>query len=81
MSRYLVDKFKGKYRIIAPIDSSGDFPKELNGDYSTNDIFIKCNNKIMVYHIGGRELQCYIPSIGRGRNMVRAINEEFPNVL
>lgn len=81
MSRYLIDKFKGKYRIIVPVDSSGDFPKELNGDYSTNDIFIKCNNKIMVYHIGGRELECYIPSIGRGRNMVRAINEEFPYVI
>ena len=81
MSRYLIDKFKGKYRILAPICSDGDFPKELNGTYSTNDLYIKCGNKIMVYHIGGQTLECYIPSKGRGRNLVRAINEELPNTI
>lgn len=81
MSKYLIDKFKGKYRILVPIDSNGDFPKELSGSYSDNDLYIKCSNKIIVYHIGGRELQCYVPSIGRGRNLVRIINEELPNSI
>lgn len=82
MSRYLLDKFKGKYRILCPICSvTNDFPKELNGSYSTNDLYIKCANKIMIYHIGGRELECYIPSKGRGRNITKAINEELPNII
>ena len=81
MSRYLIDKFKGKYRVLAPIDSNGDFPKELNGSYSDNDLYIKCKNKITIYHIGGKELECNIPSIGRGRGLVRTINADLPDTI
>ena len=37
---FLIDKFKGKYRIKAPIDiSTNDFQREPNGAFADNDIY------------------------------------------
>ena len=76
MDRYLQDKFIGKYRILAEIDSNtNDFPREQNGSINQSicDFYIKCNKKIKIFHYGGNILEAYIPSLGTGRNIVRAI--------
>lgn len=75
MSKYLIDKFGGTYRVLCPIDkSTNDYPKEINGSYSSNDLYIKCANKVQIFHLGGSTLQAYIPSLGRGRNILRAVD-------
>ena len=76
---FLIDKFKGKYRIKAPIDiSTNDFQREPNGSFADNDIYIDCSNGIQIFYFGNRGmLEAYIPSIGRGRNIVIAIYADF----
>lgn len=75
MSRYLIDKFGGTYRVLCPIDkNTNDYPREINGSYADSDLYIKCANKVQIFHLGGTTLQAYIPSVGRGRNMIRAID-------
>lgn len=75
---FMMDKFKGKYRLLAPIDSfTNSFPRDLNGNYSDHDIYISCSNGIMVTHYGHGVLECYIPSIGRGRNIIKVIYSDF----
>ena len=71
-------RYKGIYRLKTPIDlQKNTFPREYNGLFADNDIFIDCNNKIQIFHYGKQILQAYIPSIGRGRNIVKAIKEAF----
>lgn len=75
---FLTDKFKGKYRLRAPIDTStNDFPREYNGNFADTDIYIDCSNGIQVGHYGHGVLEAYIPSLGRGRNIVKAIYSDF----
>lgn len=71
-------RYKGVYRLKTPIDlQKNTFPREYNGLFADNDIFIDCHNKIQIFHYGKQILQAYIPSIGRGRNIVKAIKEAF----
>lgn len=71
-------RYKGTYRLRTPIDlSKNTFPREYNGMFAENDIFIDCHNKIQIFHYGKQILQAYIPSIGRGRNIVKAIKQQF----
>ena len=51
------------------------FPREYTGLYSENDIYIDCYKNIRIYHYGNRTLMAYIPSIGRGHNIIKLINE------
>ena len=82
MSRYLIDKFKGQYRILCPTCLvTNDFPKEIDGTYSTNDIYIPCANNVQVYHLQRNILETYIPSLGRGRGIVRRIKEAYPDLI
>lgn len=74
---FMTDKFKGKYRLRAPYDQTNQFPRDLDGTYSDYDIFIDCSNNIQVHYFGNRgTLEVFIPSIGRGRNIVKAIYSE-----
>lgn len=78
MSRYLIDKFGDTYRVLCPIDkSTNDYPRDLNGSYATDDLYIKCANKVQIFHYGGNVLQAYVPSIGRGRNILRAVDQSI----
>ena len=73
---YLIDKFKGKYRILSEIDqSTNDFTRKLNGSYEDIDCYIACQNNIRVYYYGNKTLMVYIPSVGRGNNIIKAIQE------
>lgn len=76
---YLETKFP-QYRCIAEYDlSTNDFPRESNGSLCESDIYIKCHAGTRIYHFGGSVLQTYVPSLGKGRNVVRFIYRDFIN--
>lgn len=79
MSKYLT-RYKGIYRIKPNLDvNTYDFPRNelCNIDKSFDDIYIKCAYGCQIYHYGGSVLVGYIPSIGRGRNILREIAKEL----
>lgn len=77
MASYLM-KYKGIYRLKTPIDlRKNTFPREYTGLFVENDIYIDCQNNIRIFHYGKQILQAYIPSIGRGRNILKAIKDAF----
>lgn len=77
---YLIEKFKGQYRLSCPIDkSTNDFPRKLNGTYEDADIYIDCLQGNRIYYYGKGFLEAYIPSIGRGRNIIRQIYAKLIN--
>lgn len=79
---YLTDKFKGKYRILCPVDeTTNDFPRKLNGSYEDVDCYISCQHGNKVLHYGHNILMAYIPSLGRGNNIIKAINETNSNMI
>ena len=55
------------------------FPREYTGLYSENDIYIDCYKNVRIYHYGNRTLMAYIPSIGRGHNIIKTIQGELGN--
>lgn len=75
---YLIDKAKGKYRLRTEVCGFlNDFPRDLNNNYSDHDIYIDCSNGIKIFYFGHGVLECYIPSLGRGRNIIKAIYSDF----
>lgn len=71
-------RYKGKYRLRTPIDKSTNmFPREYNGQFADADVYIDCANKITISSYGHGVLEAYIPSIGRGHNIVKAIQSEL----
>mgnify|MGYP006874656095 CR=1 FL=1 len=71
-------KYKGKYRLRANIDkSTNNFPREYNDQFSDNDVYIDCQKNIRIHHYGKQILETYIPSIGRGHNIIKAIQSEL----
>ena len=62
----------------APYDlRTRQFPRELNGQFADRDVYIDCYNKIQIFHYGHSILEAYIPSIGRGHNIIKAIESEL----
>ena len=79
MAKYLM-KYKGTYRLKAAIDqSTNDYPRDDSGgiDPSFDDIYIKCYGGAQIYHYGFSTLVAYIPSIGRGHNILKAIANDL----
>ena len=76
---FMMDKFKGTYRLRSPFcTQTFQFPRDINGNFADNDIYIDCANGIQISYFGNRgKLEAYIPSLGRGRNIVKAIYSEF----
>lgn len=71
-------KYKGVYRLRTEIDKkTNTFPREYNGEFATNDVYIDCHKNIRIHHYGKSILEAYIPSLGRGRNIIKAINQEL----
>lgn len=71
-------RYKGKYRLRANIDkSTNNFPREYNDQFSDNDVYIDCQKNIRIHHYGKQILETYIPSIGRGHNIIKAIQSEL----
>lgn len=83
MAHYLM-KYKGIYRILAELDlETHDVPRDNNDEIADgyDDLYISCQhgNKIYTYgHDGSKRvvwLTAYIPSIGRGHNIIKAVKE------
>jgi hypothetical protein len=75
---FMMDKFKGVYRLKAPIDkTSNQFPRDLKGNYEDADVCIECSNNIQINYYGRGKMESYIPSLGRGRNIIKAIYSDF----
>lgn len=73
---YLIDKFKGIYRLKVPYDfKTKDYNRKLNGTLEDIDVYIDCMNNVKIFYYGSSILQAYIPSLGRGHNVIKAINE------
>lgn len=69
---YLIDKFKGIYRLKVPYDfKTKDYNRKLNGTLEDIDVYIDCSYGIKIYHYGRDILQAYIPSIGTGKILSR----------
>ena len=77
-------KYKGVYRLLPELDkNTNDFIRDENGNIDKDmDIFISCQygNKIFTYgHINNKKpvwLIGYIPSVGRGRNIIKALKKQ-----
>lgn len=78
MSNYLIKKYKGKYRIKTEYDlDKNQFPRDLSGNFSTEDLFIDCYHGVQVFYYGKKTLEAYFPSHVRGRNVVTAITNDL----
>lgn len=75
---YLISHYKGKYRIKCEYDkASNQFPRKLDGTYEDIDCYIDCYNNIKIFYFGKSTLETYIPSKGRGHNIIKAIEDEL----
>ena len=75
---FLIKKFKGIYRLNAPYDlRTNQFPRDLNGTFSDYDVYISCQHNIQIFYSGKSKLEAYIPSLGGGRNIVKAIYSDY----
>ena len=80
IANYLMTHYKGIYRMRTEIDQiSQNFPREYTGQFADNDIYIDCLNQVRIFSYGHGILEAYIPSKGRGRNMIKAIQTELGN--
>lgn len=81
-NRYMM-KYKGSYRLLPMIDQeTNDFPRTPSGDVEEDiEIYITCQHgsKIYAYGTDGHkemQLAAYVPSLGRGRNIRKAMDKE-----
>ena len=75
---YLTQHFKGKYRIVPELSpESHDVPREEDGtvDKSYDDLYIKCQFGNKIYYYGRGTFIAYIPSIIRGKNILKKLDE------
>lgn len=79
---YLIDKFKGKYRLLVEYNrNTNDFNRKLNDTYEDCDIYISCQHGNKVFYYGNSILEAYIPSLQRGNNILKAIKQINPNII
>lgn len=77
---YLTTKYKGKYRLKCEVDKmTNDFPKTLKDTYEDADVYIDCSFGNKIYYYGRGILEAYLPSLQRGRNIVRKLYAENIN--
>ena len=84
MSDYMTTKFKGRYRLLAELDTeTHDFPRNDKGEIDTDDIeiYISCQNgnKISFYGLNSSRrgvLIAYVPSLQRGRNIKKELKKQ-----
>lgn len=78
MANYM-RKYVGTYRVIADYNqATGDFPRNHEGaiDPSFDDMYISCIGGNKIYSYGKGVLVAYIPSLGRGRNILKSLYEQ-----
>lgn len=70
--------YKGVYRLKTEWDKNTKmFPREYTGLFAENDVYIDCYKDCRIFHYGGRILEYYCPSLGRGHNIIKAIKSHF----
>lgn len=75
---YLIDKFKGQYRLMVEYDrNTNQFNRKANGTFEDIDVYIDCANNTRVFYFGDGLLECYVMSLGRGRNVIKNIYSDF----
>lgn len=80
MANYLISHYKGKYRIKCEYDKhKNQFPRKIDGTFEDGDCYIDCYKNIKVFHYGNKILEAYFPSLMRGKNIMKAIQEEYGN--
>ncbi len=72
---YYLSKYVDKFRVKSEIDqNTNDFCRDIHGQLCNNsDIYIKCACGVKIFHYGGDMLDVYVPSIGRGHNILLEI--------
>lgn len=53
------------------------FNRKLDETFEDVDCYIECNNGVRIHYFGNKILSCYIPSLKRGHNIIKRINEKF----
>lgn len=82
MANYLTTKYKGTYRIIPDIClDSNDFPRNEDDSIDEDMVYIACQNGNKIWYWGLNDsrrgmLGAYIPSLGRGRNIKKAMKKD-----
>lgn len=83
MANYLLNNYKGKYRLMTEINQdTNDFMHNItDNQIADNDIYIRCSygNKIFYYGLNSSRravLEAYIPSIGRGHNICKELDKQ-----
>ena len=84
MANHYLMKYKGRFRILPELNlDTGDFPRDEFGniDETYDDLYISCQNgnKIKSAYLDESRrmlLSAYIPSLGRGRNVKKALDKE-----
>jgi len=75
---YYLSRYVGIYRIKSHIDeTTNDFPRDEEGKLEQNDVYIKCEKGGQIYHYGHSTLVCYVPSIGRGHNILKQLGQDL----
>jgi len=70
-------KYKGTYRLKAPIDlRKNEFLRDEKGNYYDHDIYIDCKGGNQIYHYGGKELIALVNSTIRGKNIIKKLKED-----
>lgn len=76
MANYLM-KYKGTYRLLPDLNyEKTDFSRNMDGSIDEDAVYIKCQFGCKIYSYGNGTLTAYIPSLGRGRNIKKAMDKD-----
>lgn len=74
MGQYLIQKFKGKYRLRTELDqSTNDFQREYDNSLSYNDVYVDCAKGTKIFHYGRDILEVYFSKRNVARNVIKSI--------
>ena len=77
MAGYLTKHYKGTYRILPVINkATNDFCRDCNNKIDEDNVYIKCQYDMEIYHYGKSKLAAYIPSLQRGHNMIKNLKKD-----
>ena len=79
MDMYLVNHYKGTYRVKAHYDlGTNDFIRDADGNLDNDfaDFYLSGRNGIEIKHAYGSELACYVPKLQLGNNILKSYYEK-----
>lgn len=66
----------------APINpDTNDFNRKLNGIYEDIDVYIDCQHGNKVFYYGNSILEAYVPSLQRGHNIIKTLQQIDPLII